>query len=113
MYDILIVYDLQQFKQVQLTLVLVIYFTWTDKNMFHISNMSYYWKIVCHLNLKTTTEKPQTRKVVKAAFSKSVSCTSIGLNSTRQPILVFGGGGLKRIVCQLVDWMFCGDKRNG
>jgi hypothetical protein len=28
-------------------------------------------------------------------------------NSTRQPIGEFGGGGLKRKVCQFVDWMFC------
>jgi hypothetical protein len=28
-------------------------------------------------------------------------------NSTRQPIDDFGGGGLKRKVCQFVDWMFC------
>lgn len=28
-------------------------------------------------------------------------------NSTRQPMEEFGGGGLKRRVCQFVDWMFC------
>jgi hypothetical protein len=28
------------------------------------------------------------------------------LNSTLQPIGDFGGGGLKRNVCQLVDWRF-------
>ena len=38
-----------------------------------------------------------------AAFSKSVSCTSIGLNSTRQPMDEPAGGGLKRRVCQFVD----------
>jgi hypothetical protein len=42
----------------------------------------------------------------KAAFSKSVIDTSMLLNSTRQPIGDFGGGGLNRSVCQLVDWMF-------
>lgn len=47
-----------------------------------------------------------TRKTVYAAFSKSVSCTSIGRNSTRQPILLWGGGGLNLIVCQLVDCIF-------
>ena len=41
-----------------------------------------------------------------AAFSKSVSCTSMGLNSTRQPMDDPAGGGLKRRVCQFVDWMF-------
>jgi hypothetical protein len=42
-------------------------------------------------------------KTEKAAFSKSVSCTSMLLNSTRHPILEFGGGGLNRTVCQFVD----------
>ena len=46
-------------------------------------------------------------KTAKAAFSKSVSWTSIGRNSTRHPILELTGGGLKRTVCQLVDCMFC------
>ena len=32
--------------------------------------------------------------------------TSVGLNSTLHPIDEFGGGGLKRNVCQLVDWIF-------
>ena len=32
--------------------------------------------------------------------------TSVGLNSTLQPMEVLGGGGLNRTVCQLVDWMF-------
>ena len=31
----------------------------------------------------------------------------MGLNSTLQPIGEFGGGGLNRMLCQLVDWMFC------
>ena len=47
-----------------------------------------------------------TTKTTNAAFSKSVSCASVGRNSTRHPIGEFGGGGLKRIVCQFVDWMF-------
>jgi len=33
--------------------------------------------------------------------------TSVGRNSTRQPISVPGGGGLNLNVCQLVDWIFC------
>lgn len=41
-----------------------------------------------------------------AAFSKSVICTSIGRNSTRQPMEEPAGGGLNRTVCQFVDWMF-------
>lgn len=49
----------------------------------------------------------RTMKTAKAAFSKSVNWTSIGRNSTRQPMGEPGGGGLKRIVCQLVDQMFC------
>lgn len=32
--------------------------------------------------------------------------TSVGRNSTRQPILLFTGGGLKRIDCQLVELIF-------
>lgn len=44
-----------------------------------------------------------TTKQTIAAFSKSVNCTSHGRNSTRQPIVELGGGGLKRIVCQFVD----------
>mmetsp|Transcript_2358 Transcript_2358/g.5631 ORF Transcript_2358/g.5631 Transcript_2358/m.5631 type:complete len:220 (+) Transcript_2358:775-1434(+) len=44
---------------------------------------------------------------VKAAFSKSVRFSSMGLNSTRQLMLSWlVGGGLKRTVFQLVDWMF-------
>lgn len=48
----------------------------------------------------------RTMNTAKAAFSKSVSCTSMVRNSTRQPMGELGGGGLKRRVCQLVDWMF-------
>lgn len=33
--------------------------------------------------------------------------TSMGRNSTLQPISEFGGGGLNLIVCQLVDCRFC------
>src|SRR5688500_3777069 len=47
-----------------------------------------------------------TVKTAKAAFSKSVSCTSMLLNSTRHPMGELAGGGLKRRVCQLVDCMF-------
>ena len=32
--------------------------------------------------------------------------TSVGRNSTRQPMLLLTGGGLKRIDCQLVELMF-------
>ena len=35
-----------------------------------------------------------------------VPLTSVGLNSTLQPIDELGGGGLNLIVCQLVDWIF-------
>lgn len=45
-------------------------------------------------------------KTENAAFSKSVIWTSMLRNSTRQPIVEFPGG-LKRTVCQLVDWIFC------
>lgn len=48
----------------------------------------------------------RTMNTENAAFSKSVMDTSILLNSTRQPIGDFGGGGLNRSVCQLVDWIF-------
>jgi len=44
--------------------------------------------------------------MANAAFSKSVSWTSMLLNSTRHPIDELGGGGLNRNVCQLVDWIF-------
>lgn len=52
------------------------------------------------------TRVKRTINTTKAAFSKSVSCTSIERNSTRHPILLFGGGGLKRTLCQFVDWIF-------
>ena len=32
--------------------------------------------------------------------------TSVGRNSTRQPILLLTGGGLKRIDCQFVELIF-------
>ena len=48
----------------------------------------------------------RTTKTENAAFSKSVICTSILLNSTLQPIGEPGGGGLKRRVCQFVDCRF-------
>ena len=64
----------------------------------------------------------KTMNVTKAAFSKSVICnykgildkqslficfsTSVGRNSTRQPILLLLGGGLNRIDCQLVELIF-------
>mmetsp|Transcript_12407 Transcript_12407/g.29204 ORF Transcript_12407/g.29204 Transcript_12407/m.29204 type:complete len:210 (+) Transcript_12407:407-1036(+) len=62
-----------------------------------------------------TTSVRRTMKAVKAAFSKSVSCSSIVLNSTRQPMCPgaegdfspsCGGGGFQRKDCQLVDWRF-------
>lgn len=49
-----------------------------------------------------------TMNTPNAAFSKSVSCTSHGRNSTRQPMSLLTGGILKRMVCQLVLWMFWG-----
>lgn len=48
----------------------------------------------------------RTMKMLKAAFSKSVIWISMGRNSTRQPMSLSAGGGLKRICCQLVDWRF-------
>lgn len=38
--------------------------------------------------------------------------TSVGLNSTLQPMEELGGGGLKRMVCQLVDWIFYNAEKN-
>lgn len=54
---------------------------------------------------KMTRVKSTTKHAI-AEFSKSVNCSSHGRNSTRHPIGVLGGGGLKRIVCQFVDWIF-------
>ena len=48
-----------------------------------------------------------TTNTTKEAFSKSVIWASMLRNSTRQPMVDFGGGGLNLRVCQLVDWMFC------
>lgn len=48
----------------------------------------------------------RTMKMAKAAFSKSVIWISMLRNSTRQPISASGGGGLKRMCCQFVDWIF-------
>lgn len=48
-----------------------------------------------------------TTKTAKAAFSKSVIWTSMLRNSTLHPMGEFGGGGLKRKVCQFVDCIFC------
>merc|ERR550514_708006 len=54
------------------------------------------------------TREMRTMKLTNAAFSKSVICTSIDRNSTRQPMcsslvasfwLAFGGGGF-----HLTDW---------
>ena len=47
-----------------------------------------------------------TINTTKAAFSKSVICTSQGRNSTRHPMSEFTGGILKRMCCQLVLWIF-------
>jgi hypothetical protein len=59
------------------------------------------------------TRETRTMKTVKAAFSKSVGCTSIERNSVLHPMCSLpprcsdeGGGGFQRTVCQLVDWMF-------
>ena len=48
----------------------------------------------------------RTIKTANAAFSRSVSWISMLRNSTRHPMSELGGGGLNRMVCQLVDWMF-------
>ena len=50
-------------------------------------------------------------KEKKRKKEKNRGQTSIGRNSTRQPIELFGGGGLNRIVCQFVDWIFCGETK--
>jgi len=52
------------------------------------------------------TRVTSTIKTAKAAFSKSVIWISMGRNSTRQPMFEPGGGGLKRMCCQFVDWRF-------
>merc|ERR1719491_883265 len=58
---------------------------------------------------KSKLKTSNTMKAVNAAFSKSVNCASMGRNSVRQPTCglpgFIGGGGLKRIVCQLVELM--------
>lgn len=48
----------------------------------------------------------KTMNTEYAAFSKSVSWTSMLRNSTLHPMGESTGGGLNRIVCQFVDWMF-------
>lgn len=55
--------------------------------------------------LITLTIRP--RAMIRHVFSKSVSCMSMVLNSTRHPIFEsFEGGGLKRSEFQLVDCKF-------
>ncbi|KAG5457272.1 MAG: hypothetical protein BJ554DRAFT_2758 [Olpidium bornovanus] len=54
----------------------------------------------------------KTTKIENAAFSRSEIWTSIDRNSTRHPIGELCGGGLKRTVCQLVDWMFWKSAKN-
>ena len=54
--------------------------------------------------------KPQKAKVEKNERFCSPSLaalTSSGRNSTRHPMEELGGGGLNRMLCQLVDWIFC------
>ena len=48
------------------------------------------------------TLSTSTQKTVKAAFSKSVSWTSIVLSSTRQPMLLSAGGGFHLTLFQFV-----------
>lgn len=57
------------------------------------------------------TRVNNTTKQTMAAFSKSVIWTSHGLNSTLHPMVEFGGGGLNRMVCQLVDCIFLNCKK--
>ena len=52
------------------------------------------------------TRLSRTKKTVKAAFSKSVSCASMVRSSTRQPMsAASAGGGFQRTERQLVLWM--------
>ena len=48
--------------------------------------------------------------IITSSFDSSENyfsiITSVGLNSTLQPMEELGGGGLKRMVCQLVDCIF-------
>mmetsp|Transcript_93838 Transcript_93838/g.262573 ORF Transcript_93838/g.262573 Transcript_93838/m.262573 type:complete len:207 (+) Transcript_93838:215-835(+) len=57
-----------------------------------------------------STRVRSTTNAVKAAFSKSVSCTSMDRNSVRQPMygphIFLGGGGFQRNVCQFVEFKF-------
>lgn len=52
--------------------------------------------------------KPERAKVEKnERFCSPWLLTSSGRNSTRHPMGELGGGGLNRMLCQLVDWIFC------
>ena len=53
-----------------------------------------------------STLNTKTQKTVKAAFSKSVSWTSIVLSSTRQPMFESAGGGFHLTEFQFVDCRF-------
>ena len=55
-------------------------------------------------SLRAFLRSPEKREKITPVLQ--VPLTSVGLNSTLQPIDELGGGGLNLIVCQLVDWIF-------
>ena len=55
-------------------------------------------------SLRARLRSPEKREKITPVLQ--VLVTSVGLNSTLQPIDELGGGGLNLIVCQLVDWIF-------
>ena len=59
-----------------------------------------------HCKLFTLFDKQVHLKKVDLPYSKLRAVTSIDLNSTLQPMVEFGGGGLKRMLCQFVDCIF-------
>ena len=55
-------------------------------------------------SLRSCLRSPEKREKITPVLH--ILVTSVGLNSTLQPIDELGGGGLNLIVCQLVDWIF-------
>ena len=52
-------------------------------------------------SLRACPRSPEKREKITPVLQ--IFVTSVGLNSTLQPIDELGGGGLNLIVCQLVD----------
>ena len=52
-------------------------------------------------SLRACPRSPEKREKITPVLQ--ILVTSVGLNSTLQPIDELGGGGLNLIVCQLVD----------